>query len=77
MKTPTNCPCVYCEVDRENGRPVYLARWRDTRDYYAPDRYRPSVSTQREAMRFGPRHVFGPALVRVRLRDTQRHEAGR
>lgn len=54
------CPCVWCQVDNDKGRPLRLARWRDGGTYWAPyrtdHREWPGVDRERASL-FGPQHT--------------------
>lgn len=53
------CPCTSCELDREQGKPLFVLRLQDDAGYYNPDHpYEGHYSSPRDlAMRFGPRHA--------------------
>jgi hypothetical protein len=69
------CPCVCCQIDAAKGKPLRLARWRDTGRWWAPFRGLPIEGTTREAASlFGPRHAgvlrANPSFVIVKPRRT-------
>lgn len=60
MTQPIHCPCIYCEEDRERGRPLRLAKWRNTGKFWAPygTNAGPVAGVERDrAHLFGPQHT--------------------
>lgn len=56
MITGVPCDCVWCRVDRDKRRPQFVARWRDSDDYWPA--YRGGTAVPRgQAALIGPGHV--------------------